>query len=627
MPNLRNLQVGQISPTMSTAATPTVDWSSTVGSALGSVANALEADTVADRQAATAAAKLEHDTALGNALGQTLATSETFLVASAEDELARNQVAEASTRAESEGVQVGESGTETLGEATRLARVEGYLRESGQMNTLHQIKLLRQQQNLIARRPDLGEDIVKITNAAATDANAILKRNEDEQRSLRVKETDERRTQLTAIVTKANQYDPNDTIADMAAKAENIQWPLRQLDVATREVALLRLDDEAAGFRDNTDRRSLEADKRNVERKVFQLSSEKVVPMMKLDLLNSVEPFRQLDGDETQKAMRWDNLVQSKVVQIESTFPPGEARNDAIRQTLEFGALNRDYASGKADTEGRQRAGQDLSVRAKLAVLDPDNPFQTYIAENAYALSPALTAIMGSAEGQKFIGDVLTPILMAGDPSGQAVTNLTGGKPRRPADPGSDSPFLNPGQKPRDVSPAQVKERRGQILSGIQAVGQTPSPSSGLKMFAAEGLVKAFNDPVVTRDSENTRNVILGLSNPSIAKAYEGNEYAGQAQDVAFDRIHDFFAVVEAQAKDSRGTPLAGRFTYKWDPTSDRLVATPTPPSGQASYAPITNATLAKLTTEGTAAIRAWAHLQGSTDYNAAAEDFWSRSQ
>lgn len=575
----------------------------------------------------TAKAKQAHDQALGTLAGEYVQEQASFLADSVENQAAR----EAAQRAADEGVQVGESGTEVLDGAGRLANVEGYLRTTGQMNTLNQIRILTKQAELIKRRPDLGEDIIRLTNAASADANAILKKNEDDAVRIRTEKRAHEEAAYDKILEANNAADPTAPLSVKRQRANVFQHYLFGKQMAADQLLSLQQDDQSAVFQDNVGKRALEQRQRDNTSQSLDLLQTSWLPNKILQLSDIANQIAK--SDSPTKEADWAAAQAGAVADLNAVVLDPNLRAQALATLNQQIGVYKDVATGKSMTDQAVSDRLGIETSAYLKIYQ-DHPEARSLLPVIRDLGPSLAQLgIGRSRAMNGYANTLGALFtqMATEAGVNFDPNPIGGVPpprsqgKAPTpvpDYGAGSPYTLPGQQPRQVEQAQVKQTTADLLDVVRSVGQVDGALPSSKRAAAQAVIAALSDPVVARDGNNVRDVIYGLaSSDNVAKAFTDNQRAPAAREVAYNKMTAYFNATQAAIERELNTPIDSLVEGKVG--ADGTVVFKLRP-GTAGLPPYL---AQRLNQDANAAVRAWAHLNGTTDYGPMAVDFFTRRQ
>lgn len=628
MPNLREIAAASVNPTESADPGTFIGGATEASTFASGIVRGLSAQETAQNHAATLAAsaairqeKREHDTALGEVLGDFVGNQASFLMDSVE-----NEAGLAAKKAESEGVQVGESGAEVLKGADRLGKMEGYLRKTGQMNTLGQIKLLMQQQEYIRLRPDMGEDIIRMTNAASTDANAILAKDEERSEAERAKKLSDEEAFYDGVLKANNQADPQASFADKRKVALQLQWADAGRQAAARELAELEQNDKVASIRDNGDQRALARRERATKQASLDVMQSSLLPTTTLAAGDEARRIASSGAPVQERVMEWNNYLAGVDANTTAAIKDPELRAKAITQIRQSLAPYADYVAGKARAEGALAEQHATEAEAMGRIYNASGPADVEKIVFARDAAPVLTQLLGRAQADESYANTYTALftrvgLLDPNAPKQNIKGITSPADMRKKLPlqGAGSPYTLPKQEPRDVTDKQVKATTQQLVNVVRTVGRMDTSLPTGKKAAAVAVVSGFTDPVVVNDSGNVKDMMYGLAgDPKIANAFADNPHATLAREAYLGQARAYFTGVKADVQKQMGKPL------------DDLVEGAINPDGTVVFtakegAYVFPSMVTQLNADGNAAVRAWAHLNGRTLDKAAAKEFFSK--
>lgn len=602
--NLRDLKATDVRP-QEQIANPSAGYAGTVGAGLNALANTAQALRTEKAVADKAAKAFAADTALGEAANAALDIS--F------NSLTDNVVAEMEAAATEDNVTLGTSGRRVLRQAYDLSKIEEHLQSTGQMNTLQQIRLIRKQQALIATRPDLGEDIVRVTNAAAADANALLKQDEDARETAIIKRRDEEAAAYKAVLVEANDYDPRDTVEVQRKKAGVYMYDARRKGEAADALLALEQRHKAQGFMDAAGDRADKETARTLVQKELLPSEIVGISRRARSMANSGMKLEEAEA-------QWEEARALSLADAAALIKDPTELNAYVTQVNAAYDRNKPFATGKTRVEQMQRESLVNETQAKLTLQNVDGGNGAFLLEFMTAAGPAFGDLLGEAGMQDKMSTTLGALWqsatargLAGEDTevkGSGIPNPRAGRQFMP-DPSASSPYLEPDQRPSTVTDAQVRQGTNSLMLAIEgAAGERQLPHR--KVMASQAVISGFTDPVVANDPVNTKNMIYGLANlSSKGKAFTNNPDAPEAQRVYKEQANKYLdstlAYLETEMRMPRGQLMRAQRVpgggIEWQRTMPGSIG---PNSAKLDRA------ISILNRDMNAALVAWAHLNGS---------------
>ncbi len=621
MPNLRTAGIQGPRPTTGSDAAP-VNQISQIGQALGGVAQAI-GDTLTAR-AKTAAAQAEQDgaVALGAAAHSLLGEQASFLQESVENEMLRTTIKQITE----DGLSVGETGGQALGQAQRLGKVDSYLRETGQMNTLNQLRLLTQQQQLVGNNPELAPDILKLANAVSADSNAILKRNEDEARKAALDARTKEVEVVDAILKANNENTWGLSLAEKQAKADTWNWANKAIELDKRDLEALKQDDEYEALKGGFagDERTFQAEQRARSRSSRQ-AVEKLVPKLVVRVGQQAIGLANSGLPPEQRQEQWRQLQAQAEADLDIADPA--MRGEALTRLRQAYQDRNSYISGQDNNEALKRERGNRELGAALQVYDQTPEAAAFVTLGGELL-PYLELAMGDTKVQAAVTGVLPSLISAMASSGVRVINQeietsSNPNPRGAApipDLGSGDPYLTPGMQPRQATPAWVVAKQQELGGVVRSVGLAGDKATPfMKDLAAQTVISGFNSPVVANSASHVKNYMLQLTSPDVAVAFQNNPKQPEAFAAANESIGKYFEGVMRSVEKSTGRTrdFLGTFEVVNGTVGFRSY-------GGSGLKP---ELVSKINMEVNQAVRALAHLQGRTDYTEVANEFFGAAQ
>ena len=263
-----------------------------------------------DNQRKAKAAKEQADaTVLGKMLEGELREGASFLEEASVEAIQRD----AAQRVIDTGGNLGQTGDGVLHDAANLSNSTRLLRQSGRYNTLNQLRILRKQADLIHQRPDLAEDIIKVTNAAAADANKLLKEDQDREIAENQRLYEQEQTTNHKLLVDNNLYNPEDDLVTQRRKVAAIQFYKLGQQQAIDNLPALEREDKALSIADGRDERALKRDQRRIERARIRVANSEFLPNSVQDVIHSVNAFMAMPGTGDERLASWRQFAAQKV--------------------------------------------------------------------------------------------------------------------------------------------------------------------------------------------------------------------------------------------------------------------------------------------------------------------------
>ncbi len=621
MADLRTLNVRGPSPTTGSSPAP-VNQISAIGQALGGVASAIGDSITASAKTKAAQAEADGAAALGQAAHELLGGQASFLQESVENEMLRGAITEATE----DGADVGEGGAQVLGQAQRMGKVDGYLRQTGQMNTLNQLRLLTKQQELVGLRPDLAPDILKLTNAITGDSNAILKRNEDDSRKAFLDARTKEVEAVDAVLKANNESTWGLSLAEKQDRAGKWNANNRGIEIDKQMLEALKQDDEYAALQsgDAADERGFQAEQRARSRS-SRTAVESLVPKLVVRVGEQAIGLANSGLPPEQRQEQWRQLQAQAEADLDIADPA--MRGEALTRLRQAYQDRNSYISGTDNNEALKRERGNRELAAALQVYDQTPEAAAFVTLGGELL-PYLELAMGDTKVQSAVTGVLPSLISAMASSGVRVHNKevetsSNPNPRGAApipDLGSGDPYLAPGMQPRQATPAWVAAKQqelGGVLRGIGLAGNKATPF--MKDTAAQAVISGFTSPVVANSASHVKNYMLQLTSPDVAVAFQNNPKQAEAYTVANESIGRYFEGVMRSVE--RTTGRSRDFLGTWEANNGTLGFRAYSGSG------LKPELVSKINQEANQAVRALAHLQGRTDYPEVANEFFGAAQ
>lgn len=606
--NLRNLKAAEVNP-MQPVNEPYAPYAGAVAAGLQSIAQVAQESQVAEAKAAKAAAETADAAVLGAATADALDIS--F------NSLADNVVADMAKRATEEGATLGATGGEVLQGAYTLSQMQKYLRDTGQMNTLQQMKLIRKQQELIAARPDLGVDIVRVTNAAAADANALLKKDEDDREAAAAATRAAEQDAYKAILVEADDYDPKESLTVQREKAMQYQWTFRVKNRAADALLALEQDHKAAGFVDAKTERER-------QRSTQLVLNGQYIPTTLLGISATARQINRMGLPSAEAEAQWQ---EARIVEITRAT---ELIKDPTEQQRVIGLINdafdksTSFATGKAAVDEIQREVLVNDARAKLTLQNVDDGRGALMMTWFREAGPSAQLAFGSSAVQDAMSTTMSALWQSAAQRGvqldDAEVRASGlPNPRSPTrasipDPSATSPFMNPEQRPSTVTDGQVRNGRETLFIAIEATGESQNMPPHRKAVATQAVISGFTDPVVVDDPVNTKAMMYGLANlRTKGAAFAGNPDAEAAQAVYRQQVGKYIDSTLEYVSQELGVPdvkslVRVRRMADGNLMYEKAVAGGFPTEKTRKL----DAAIAQMNQNLRAAVVGWAHLNGS---------------
>lgn len=618
MPNLRNLRAAEVAPT-DPGATPYQPYAGSVNAGLSTLATLVDQQQRAEAVSQTNALKQEAAKATGNILGEFVGEQASFLEDAVDNERAR-----AEARAVSDGVQVGESGSDVLTGAAGLSRTESYLRRTGQMNTLNQIKLLRKQQELIARRPDLGEDIVRLTNAAATDSNAILKKDEEDETARVATQRAAEEEFYNGVLKANNAYDPRATLSQKRKAASAYQFYQAGRQAAADELTDLEQADKVDALDAGRDERSYQRDTRARKRAGQAIIDGSYLPNVNMGITAEAQSLAVSGLPPEEAKLRWMERRQLVLADLQEQIKDPELYQQAAARVTSSFDMYTGYVTGADLTDGQKQQISQQESEAMLRAYNVAGPQLAGFVALSGRLGPVMAEVVGKAKKDTSYHNTLNSVFIGLDQAGIKVDNSQINLPGQDRNPraalpnvGAASPYLLPNQQPKDVTDQQVAAVTSNLVSLVEASGNPRArllPSE--RVVASQAVVAGFTDPLVARDPQNMKAMIYGLAGlQNQGAAFIDNPDAKRAQDAAYKSMNTYLDSTIKYVEDQLGKPARELFTVRRTETGG-IVYEPKPGSG------VFPTLVQRLNQDANAALKAWAHLHGQPLSNETTDAF-----
>lgn len=618
MPNLRDIRAAEVAPSDS-GAVPYQGYDSTIAGGLNTLAYTAAQLQRESAVRETNALKIEAAKTTGSFLGEFVGEQASFLEDAVDNERAR-----AEARALEDGVTVGKSGSEVLKGAAGLSRTETYLRETGQMNTLNQIKLLRKQQELIARRPDLGEDIVRLTNAAATDSNAILKKDEEDETARVAAERAAEEGFYDTVLKANNAFDPRATISQKRKAASAYQHYQQGKQAAADELLELEQGDKVDALVAGRDERAFQVDTRARKRAGQAIIDGSYLPNVNMGITAQAQELSQSGLPPEEAKLKWMERRQLVLADLQQQIKDPELYQQAASRVTASFDMYTGYVTGAEMTDGmKQQIAQQESEAVLRAYGVSGSRLAGFVAFSG-KLGPVMAEVVGKSKKDTAFHNTINSVFVALDQAGVQIDNSQINLPGQDRNPraslpnlGASSPYLLPNQQPKDVTDTQIAAATSNLVALVEASGSSKAnllPSE--RVVASQAVVSGFTDPLVARDPQNMKAMIYGLAGlQNQGAAFRDNPDAKRAQDAAYKSMSTYLDSTMKYVEDQFQKPAKELFTIRRT-EGGGVVYEAKPGSGV--FPTLTQ----RLNQDANAALKAWAHLHGQPMSNETTDAF-----
>jgi len=586
--NLTNLQAPTVeSPGL--VSTPSFDSSAAWSGIADGISDGLRAKAIRDK----AQREIDNDASIGRAVVGGLEDANALLFDNAQTQQAREMEA----NLESQGVVLDEAGRQSIREAQGLARTEDWLRETGQHNTLAQLKLNTRKIDFISKRPELAGDYLTVLDRATSQSTSLLSKNEDTEDARRAKAAADRDEYMTKAVQEMNLWTPGMSKGDIS----------RSFQEGVRPYAFNQkmAEDELKGLQNNRAKSEI-------------VATEQLGPNFLVNFATSTRAAMQ-GKMPTERPAIVRQAFEQAMMYVQNNManaPEAQAKTIAQLQTLVTNLDKEAIGGPEAD-----------AARNMVTLMTDMRRVELRTSSKTYTTVAALVEDSGPSGVNSWLTEANTAGLvnqagrevMAGSGLGQTVVEATAKKAQYDNGEGVEPPSASipKGSTPEYRSTMLDKKMTSSVQASLIAAAQLQSGKMNRSSAdaAALDITTYLADPGIKNDGKMMGKLTEYLSDDRFIPLFQGSQFSPAAASQVTGYTRSMVDSLGSKLEQQYGKPANELVTVNVDSGMVTVEAVP--------GSPITQQQEFKLSQSFTHLLRAYAHVKGTDDYDTAGQELF----